>query len=148
MATRRIGGTAAKGGFYWNLGQWEMIMVPKQGGILPGEAGERYLRVPIIGLLVVAPLMGALYAFFLPFIGFAMLFAFLGKKALAMGRSGAVEVAAPLARDWRPGEAYLASGKTRTAADAENGAAAGPASPEAPAHGTQGVEPRRTDGHD
>ncbi len=32
MTTKRIGGTAAKTGFYWNLGKWEMTMVPKQGG--------------------------------------------------------------------------------------------------------------------
>ena len=111
MATKRIGGTAAKTGFYWNLGKWEMTMVPKQGGILPGDATQRYLKVPVLALLVVAPLMGAVYAMFLPFIGFAMLFTFLGKKALAMGRSGAVDVAATMTRDYRPGEAYLASGE-------------------------------------
>ena len=47
---------------------------------------NRYLKVPVIALLVLAPLMGAVYAMFLPFIGFAMLFTFLGKKAFAMGR--------------------------------------------------------------
>ena len=106
--TKRIGGTAVKNGFYWNLGKWEMTMVPKQGGILPGGSDDRYLKVPVVALLVVAPLMGAAYAMFLPFIGFAMLFMFLGKKAFAMGRSGAVDVAATMTPSWRPGEAYLA----------------------------------------
>jgi hypothetical protein len=113
MTTKRIGGTAAKSGFYWNLGKWEMTMVPKQGGILPGGASQRYLRVPVFALLVIAPLMGAVYAMFLPFIGFAMLFTFLGKKAFSAGRSGAVDVAATMAPDWRAGEAHLAERKDR-----------------------------------
>ena len=117
--TKRIGGTAAKTGFYWNLGKWEMTMVPKQGGILPGGVNDAYLKVPVVALLVMAPLMGAVYAMFLPFIGFAMLFTFLGKKALAMGRSGAVDVAATMTPNWRPGEAYLAEKPKSEKADGD-----------------------------
>ncbi len=120
MMRKRIGGTAAKNGFYWNLGKWEMTMVPNQGGILPGGAGDRYLKAPVVALLVLAPLMGAVYAMFLPFIGFAMLFTFLGKKALAMGRSGAVDVAATMTPSWRPGKAYLAE-KKKDETDEEQG---------------------------
>ena len=111
--TKRIGGTAAKSGFYWNLGKWEMTMVPKQGGILPGNASDVYMKVPVIGLLFLAPMMGAAYAMFLPFIGFAMLFTFLGKKALAAAGVGAVGVGATMTQDWRPGESYLASKKRK-----------------------------------
>jgi hypothetical protein len=145
--TKRIGGTAAKNGFYWNLGKWEMTMVPKQGGILPGGASERYLKVPVIGLLFLAPLMGAVYAMFLPFIGFAMLFTFLGKKALAMGRSGAVDVAATMTPAWRPGEAHLAAGRKKTP-DAENGDEVDPRAIDASVQGRQRVERRRPDLHD
>jgi hypothetical protein len=146
--TKRTGGTPAKNGFYWNLGKWEMTMVPKQGGILPGGAGDRYLKVPVLALLVAAPLMGAAYAMFLPFIGFAMLFTFLGKKALAMGRSGAVDAAATMTPDWRPGEAYLASSR-RKAPDAEDGDAVDAATIAAQAQGPQQHrEPRRPDLHD
>jgi hypothetical protein len=149
MMTKRIGGTAAKNGFYWNLGKWEMTMVPKQGGILPGGASERYLKVPVVALLVVAPLMGAAYAMFLPFIGFAMLFTFLGKKALAMGRSEAVGVVATMSPDWRPGEAYLASGRPKKKVDPENGDEADPASVDTSLQGPQHRrEPRRDDLHD
>ena len=108
---KRLGGTPAKNGFYWNLGKWEMMMVPKQGGLLPGDAGDKYIKVPVIALLFLAPLMGAAYAMFLPFIGFAMLFTFLGKKAFAATRTGASEVAATMGPSWRPGEAYLAGKK-------------------------------------
>lgn len=149
MMEKRIGGTAAKNGFYWNLAKWEMTMVPRQGGILPGDAGQRYLKVPILALLVVAPLMGAVYAMFLPFIGFAMLFTFLGRKAFAIGRSGAADVAATMAPDWRPGEAYLAAGKKRPRADAENGEVVEDGADGTPAEGPQKHrEPRRPDLHD
>jgi hypothetical protein len=107
MATR-TGGTAAKNGFYWNLAKWEMTLVPKQGGILPGSASDTFVKIPVIGLLVLAPMMGAAYAMFLPFIGFAMLFTFLGKKALAAAGVGAMGVGATMTQDYRPGEAYLA----------------------------------------
>jgi hypothetical protein len=107
---QRIGGTAAKSGFYWNLGKWEMTLVPKQGGILPGDASDKYIRMPVVGLLVLAPMMGAAYAMFLPFIGFAMLFTFLGRKALAAAGVGVMGAGATLTQDWRPGESYLASG--------------------------------------
>jgi hypothetical protein len=110
MATR-FGGTSAKSGFYWHLGKWEMTMVPKQGGLLPGDASDRFIKVPVVALLVMAPLMGAAYAMFLPFIGFAMLFGFVGKKAWAATRLGASGVAATMGPSWRPGEAYLAGKK-------------------------------------
>ena len=123
MATR-IGGTAAKSGFYWNLAQWEMTMVPKQGAILPGGASDRYLKIPVVALLVLAPMMGAVYAFFLPFIGFALLFSFLFKKAVGATRTGVVGAAATMSPTWRPGEAYLAEEKKDKrkdqATDAEN----------------------------
>jgi hypothetical protein len=142
MMTKRIGGTAAKNGFYWNLGKWEMTLIPKQGGILPGDASNRYLKVPVVALLVLAPLMGAAYAIFLPFIGFAVLFTFLGKKAFALGRSGAVDVAATMAPTWRPGEAFLASGQEKPSADAKNGDVASPEASDASVEGTQRRDPR------
>ncbi len=117
---KRPGGTAAKSGFYWHLGKWEMTMVPKQGGLLPGGAGDRYLKVPVLALLVIAPLMGAAYAMFLPFIGFAMLFGFVGKKAWSATRLGASGVAATMGPSWRPGEAYLAGKKKEDGAAGED----------------------------
>jgi hypothetical protein len=145
--TKRTGGMAARNGFYWNLRKWEVTLVPKQGGILPGDAEDRYLKIPVAGLLVLAPLMGAAYAMFLPFIGFAMLFAFLGRKALAMTRVSAVGVGATMGGTWRPGEAHLAAGKKR-ASDAEDGDVIDPESIDSSVQGKQRHEPRRPDLHD
>ncbi len=106
--TKYLGGTDVKAGFYWNLRQWEMVTLSGAGGTLPGSGADRFLKVPIVAFLFVAPVMGGLYAFFLPFIGFAMLFAFLGRKVGAGARLAAVRVGGLVSPQWRPGEAYLA----------------------------------------
>jgi hypothetical protein len=74
---KRHGGDVVKFGFYWNLAEWAAQIVPAAGGTLKGNADAKYLRLPLLALLVVAPLMGAAYAIFLPFIGFAMVAMFL-----------------------------------------------------------------------
>ena len=66
------GGDEVRGGFYWNRREWEACMVPKEGGTLRGTPDDAYLRLPLLAVLALAPLMGAAYAMFLPFIGFAM----------------------------------------------------------------------------
>ena len=52
--------------------------------------------------------MGAAYVMFLPVIGFAMVFDFLGRRAFRGVRSGTLAMAAVVSPRWRPGEAYLA----------------------------------------
>jgi hypothetical protein len=117
--TKHIGGNAVKAGFYWNLKNWEMVTLSGAGGVLPGGGGDRYLKVPIVAFLFVAPVMGGLYAFFLPFIGFAMLAAFLGRKVGVAGRAAVTRVGGLVSPEWRPGEAYMA-GKRGKASDARS----------------------------
>jgi hypothetical protein len=38
------------------------------------------VRLPLLAVLVLAPIMGAVYAFFLPFIGFAMVLGYLAGR--------------------------------------------------------------------
>jgi hypothetical protein len=111
--TKHTGGTEVKAGFYWNLRKWEMVTLSGNGGTLAGNSEDRYLKVPIIAFLFVAPVMGGLYAFFLPFIGFALVFAFLGRKAGALGRAAAVRVGGLVSPQWRPGEAHLAGRRAK-----------------------------------
>jgi len=106
--SKHTGGAEVKAGFYWNLRKWEMVTLSGNGGTLPGTREDRYLKVPIVAFLFVAPVMGGLYALFLPFIGFAMVFAFLGRKAGAAGRAAVVRIGGLVSPAWRPGEAYLA----------------------------------------
>ncbi len=71
------GGEMVKAGFYWNTKEFEARVIPAPGGTLPGDETATYRRLPLPALLVLAPLMGATFAMFLPFIGMAMLAAFL-----------------------------------------------------------------------
>lgn len=70
--SKQRGGDLVKFGFYWNVARWEAQIVPAEGGQLKGSAETKYVRMPLLALLIVAPLMGAAYAMFLPFIGFVM----------------------------------------------------------------------------
>lgn len=85
------GGDQVRFGFYWNMAEWEVQIVPKEGGVLKGAAAARYMRMPLLLLLIIAPLMGAAYAIFLPFIGIAMMVTYLG------GRLGRLFTGAPVA---------------------------------------------------
>jgi len=84
--TKYTGGERVKAGFYWNPAKWGADIVPVEGGALPGGAGTKYVRVAWPILLVAAPVMGGVFAMFLPFIGVAMLVQ-LGVHALT-GRRG------------------------------------------------------------
>jgi hypothetical protein len=105
---RHTGGETVRQGFYWNGAKWDVTLIEPQGGLLPGEANERYARVPVLAMLVLAPIMGALYVFFLPFIGVAMVLDFVARRAGRAVRAGAMSLLAAVAPQWRPGEAYLA----------------------------------------
>ena len=72
MATMR-GGDTVKEGYYWNLERWDATFVEGPAGELPGSPREIYRRIPAIALLSGAPIMGALFVMFLPFIGIALL---------------------------------------------------------------------------
>ena len=67
------GGDTVKRGFYASATRWTVEMVEENGRALPGEAGERYVRVSALGLLILAPLMGAGFVIFLPLAGFVLL---------------------------------------------------------------------------
>jgi hypothetical protein len=78
------GGDVVKGGFYWNQAQWHLENVEGKSGTLPGDDQTRYAKVPTLLMFVVAPLMGALFVVFLPFIGFALLIGMVVAKALGL----------------------------------------------------------------
>ena len=69
---RYNGGTKVAGGYYWHIGTWEIATVKGKEGTLPGGATDLYVHAPVPVLFVLAPVMGAAFAIFLPFLGFAM----------------------------------------------------------------------------
>jgi hypothetical protein len=70
--TRWIGGTKVPAGFYWRKSAWEIVTLSDQGGVLPGGRGERYFKIPVLAMLMLAPAMGAALVMFLPLTGFYM----------------------------------------------------------------------------
>lgn len=118
--TRRLGGTTVKAGFYWNPNEWEIVTIEGPGGILPGTPGDRYFRIPVLAMLLLAPVMGGLFVIFLPLIGFALVLQHLGRLSLSASRRGAATLLATISPTWRPGEAYFA-GKHKPEAAAKDG---------------------------
>src|SRR3989304_5641347 len=81
------GGKNVRYGFYWNLKEWEAQIIPREGGELKGAANDGFIRLPLLAVLVLAPLMGAAYAFFLPFIGIAMVLMYLAGRLRGLFRT-------------------------------------------------------------
>ena len=110
---RHNGGEIVEKGTYWNLSNGERIDVAEQG-ILPGGRDRNFYRMPAAAVLAAAPVLGLLYAAFLPFIGIAML-----AKLVAQKIGGGVLETVPGSASfgWRPSESYLAGRKHRAKKD-------------------------------
>ena len=71
-------------GFYWTPARWEIITVPREGGMLPGGEEITYVRLPVMLVMLGGATLGAAYVIFLPLIGFVIFFGFAGKKLLLL----------------------------------------------------------------
>ena len=67
------GGRTVKGGYFLNLRDWKLEVVEGKTGMLPGDDTLRYRRLPMLGLVVLAPMMGLAFVVMLPFIGLAVI---------------------------------------------------------------------------
>ena len=106
---RKSGGMKVKPGYYWRAAEWEIVTISgRDGGVLPGGADEVFYGIPVLAMLMLAPIMGALFVVFLPFIGFAILAQYAGQAAVRSFKRQALHAGATLSPAWRPGEAYLA----------------------------------------
>jgi hypothetical protein len=81
---RYSGESLVKGGFYFNVERWSITPVSGREGRLEGPASERYVKLPLVVMLVVAACLSFGYVLFLPFIGFAML----ARALVGKGRGG------------------------------------------------------------
>jgi hypothetical protein len=59
-------GATVKGGFYFNRDKLDLVAVSGNQGTLPGQEGHRYIRVPAVAMLLLAPLLGGLFVVFMP----------------------------------------------------------------------------------
>ena len=105
------GGDRVGKGTYWDLTNGERIDISAEG-TLPGDVRKTYYRMPAAAVIVLAPVIGLLYAAFLPFIGIAMLVKLVGQKigggAMEMAHGGA-------SFGFRPSESYLTGRKKKEA---------------------------------
>jgi hypothetical protein len=120
---RYTNGMQVGGGYYWNASNWEVEVVPSEGGRLKGGEAARYVKVPFPVLFVIVPLLGALFLMFMPMIGFALFGYAMVKRAAGAFTQGATELASTVQPGgFATGSAYF-TGKPEEKA----GAAAPPA---------------------
>ncbi|MFO0752125.1 MAG: hypothetical protein U0411_02205 [Thermodesulfovibrionales bacterium] len=104
---KHIGGERVNRGSYWNFSTGERVTLTG-GGVLPGDGTVTYYRANPLFVLFAGPLLGLVYAVFLPFIGIAALLKIAGEHIF--GRI--VRESAKAAHfGWRPSEAYLTGKK-------------------------------------
>lgn len=99
-------GSRVSRGYYVNRRTFELVNVEKDGTVLSGKAGARFLRIPTLAAMVVAPALGGLFVVALPFIGFGMA-AYAAARKLGVG---AKEVAATVATSPMPAGAAALTG--------------------------------------
>jgi hypothetical protein len=73
MANHFESGAAVESGYYLNPKTWAIEPVPRGGGRLPAAPG-RWVRVPMVLALVLAPVLGLTFLMFLPAAGFVVFF--------------------------------------------------------------------------
>ncbi|HYQ48124.1 MAG TPA: hypothetical protein VEP69_03575 [Thermodesulfovibrionales bacterium] len=106
---RYIAGDRAGTGSYWNFSTGERITMTAEGK-LPGSEDTVYYKANPFVILAVAPLLGLVFAAFLPFIGIAILLRVAAAKMLGGTAEGLARVAT---FNWSPSAAYLAGRKHR-----------------------------------
>jgi hypothetical protein len=105
-----IGGSKAGKGTYWNFMTGQRVEL-EQEGMLPGDGKARYIKASGAVVLLLGPVLGLLFAVFLPFIGIAMAVTLAGKKVAAVVADLA---ARSMSFGWRPVESYLGGKQKRT----------------------------------
>ncbi len=81
LKLERKGGERVNKGTYWNTSNGERVRMDGPG-VLPGDASQAYLRFHPLALLVLGPILGLVYAIFMPLTAIVMVFWVLGGKIL------------------------------------------------------------------
>ena len=106
---RYTGGELATKGSYWDFSAGQRVTVLREE-MLPGSNTTTYFKASPLLMLAAGPVLGLIYAAFLPFIGLAIV----GKMVLTRLFSGAAEGVSKVATfNWQPTEAYLAGKRNK-----------------------------------
>jgi hypothetical protein len=117
--TKLQAGTRVSKGYYFNLGSWTLQPMSRDGDVLPGAAREKFMRVPTLLAFALAPVMGAAFLMFLPFVGFYLALQ-AGFRAISrLFTKSATEIAATMQPGWQPGAAHLTGKKSENEGGAE-----------------------------
>lgn len=104
----------AVAGTYWDILTGERFTIRDQE-MLPGTASTRYIKASSTMVLLLGPILGLIFAIFMPFIGIAMAISFAGKKVVSTGKRTVQGMGAAAVKNiffaWRPLQAYLAKRK-------------------------------------
>ncbi len=107
----------AVAGTYWDISTGDRLEM-REGETLPGSSSKSYIKASGTTVVLLGPVLGLIFAVFLPFIGIAMAIYFVGNKVVAMARKairGRVnETGKALTFEWRPLQAYLANRRKKT----------------------------------
>lgn len=104
MLGKHRGGEIVRGGIFWSMSAGEFVTVPADGGQLAGGQKDQYIKTPLPVVLVVGPIMGLLFAMFLPLSGVLVLVPFLAGKVRGAVSPSAAHMATPRVQ---PGVSYL-----------------------------------------
>ncbi len=115
LQIRYIAGDRAGKGSYWNFSTGDRITM-SEAGSLPGKEETVYYKANPVMVLAAAPVLGLIYAVFLPFIGIAILLRVAAAKMLGGTAEGLSRVAT---FNWSPSAAYLAGRRQKKAAEAK-----------------------------
>lgn len=110
---KHLGGETVAAGFYFNVAEWNVETFSGQGGVLPGTSETVYRSVPTLVLLMAAPILGAAFAMFLPFIGLALVAQHAAKAAWNFARDMAHAALVAMSPRMATGEAYLTGDKSK-----------------------------------
>jgi hypothetical protein len=111
LRIRHIGGEKAEKGNYWNFETGERVIMSEAGKLPDNENAVYYKANPIV-ILAVGPVLGLLYAAFLPFIGIAMIARVAAAKLMGSSAEGLSRAAT---FNWSPSESYLAGRRSKKA---------------------------------
>lgn len=103
------GGHKVEAGTYWNTSTGERYEVV-EAHELPGGENEIYVKAKSGLVLLAGPILGLVFAMFLPLIGIVMAMGQLGKK---VGETAVGHAVQSVSFGWRPIEAYLAGRKQK-----------------------------------
>ena len=120
--TKLNAGTPVKSGHYFSLKSWTILPVEHDGELLPGAAGEQWVPMPLAVAVAAAPMLGAGFLMFMPFIGFYLTAKALTRPVVRIFSKSTTELAATMSPGMVPGEAYL-TGKAGEKKDEAKGSA-------------------------